>query len=237
MKRLFVNGSPRGKESNSRLILSWIAEGMANAGVTSDGATGSGETSEPEILDLARTRELDAQRESFLSADEIVMIMPLYTDSMPGLVKRFIDSLADVPRDRLSGKRIAFIVQSGFPEGIQGETLARYLTRLATRCGWINLGTLVKGGIEGIKIMPPAMTKKTRALFQSFGESLARDGVVDPAVIDAAGKPYRLGFGMKTLFRVLAPTGLTNMYWDMNLKQNDAFKRRFDAPYGLPYKG
>lgn len=230
MKRLFVNGSPRGRDSNSRLILSWIAEGMASAGVP--------EAIEAiETIDLARARELEAQREAFLSADEILMIMPLYTDSMPALVKRFIDSLADAPRERLTGKKIAFVVQSGFPESIHGETLASYLKRLSVRCGWTNVGTVVRGGIEGIRIMPPGMTKKIRMLFQAMGSSLARDWTVDPSVIQSLGKPYKLGLAMRILFRLLMPTGLTNMYWNMNLKQHGAFRRRFDAPYGTPYKG
>lgn len=105
MKRLFVNGSPRGKESNSRLILSWIAEGMARAGV-SEGI---------ETVDLARTRELYVQRAAFLAADEVVMAMPLYTDSMPALVKRFIDSLADARRAFRKDRRVRRAV--GFPRG------------------------------------------------------------------------------------------------------------------------
>lgn len=226
MKRLFINGSPRGKESNSRLILSWIAEGMALSGV--------GE--EIETIDLARTGELDTQIDALLAADEIVWVMPLYTDSMPALDKRFIDSLADVPADRLRRKRVAFVVQSGFPENIQGETLGLYLSRLSKRCGWTDMGVLVKGGIEGIRIMPPGMTAKTRKLFMEMGSSIVSNGVVEPAIIQKAVKPYTLGFGMRLLFALLKPTGLTNMYWDMNLKQHGAYKRRFDAPYGKAYR-
>ncbi len=233
MKRLFVNGSPRGKESNSRLLFSWIAEGMAAAG---DSNTTGGPDA-IETIDLARARELDSQREAFLAADEVVMVMPLYTDSMPALVKRFVDSLAGSPRGKLAGKRIAFVVQSGFPEGIHGEALASYLARLSLRCGWTCMGTVVKGGIEGIRIMPPWMTAKTRRLFQAMGASIARDGMVDPAVISAASRPRTLSPFMRTFFRMLAPTGLTNMYWHMNMKKHGAYARRFDAPYGAPYKG
>lgn len=226
MKRLFINGSPRGKESNSRIILSWIAEGMASCGVTE----------EIETIDLARLGELDAEIKAFLAADEIVMVMPLYTDSMPALVKRFIDSLVAVSQADLNGKRIAFVVQSGFPEGIQGETLGLYLSRLSQRCGWKNMGVVVKGGIEGIQIMPPGMTEKTRKLFMQMGASIVNKGIVEPTIIQKAVKPYTLGFGMRLLFTILKPTGLTNMYWNMNLKKNNAWEKRFDAPYGKPYK-
>jgi multimeric flavodoxin WrbA len=48
MKRLALNGSPRGSRSNSRKILSWILEGMREAGAEA-----------PPILDIASTKQLD----------------------------------------------------------------------------------------------------------------------------------------------------------------------------------
>jgi hypothetical protein len=36
---------------------------------------------------------------------------------------------------------------------------------------------------------------------------------------------------MLFIFRLLAPTGLINAYWDKQLKQNNAFAQRFDRPF------
>ena len=35
----------------------------------------------------------------------------------------------------------------------------------------------------------------------------------------------------RILFNVINKTGLTNLYWDSNLKKNNAFKDRFDKPF------
>lgn len=85
--------------------------------------------------------------------------------------------------------------------------------------------------------MPPAMRGKTVKIFQAMGASLARDGIVDSAVIESAKKPYRLGTATRALYRLVMPTGILNAYWDANLKRNGAYERRFDAPYGAPYEG
>ena len=33
------------------------------------------------------------------------------------------------------------------------------------------------------------------------------------------------------LYELLQKIGLTNLYWNINLKKNNAFERRFDTPY------
>jgi hypothetical protein len=35
----------------------------------------------------------------------------------------------------------------------------------------------------------------------------------------------------RIVFRLLSKTGLTNFYWNKNLKSNMAYDKRFDAPY------
>jgi hypothetical protein len=36
---------------------------------------------------------------------------------------------------------------------------------------------------------------------------------------------------MQQFGRTYAKEGITNMYWDMNLKKNNAYGKRFDRPY------
>jgi multimeric flavodoxin WrbA len=73
VKRLLLNGSPRGKDANSRRILEWIAQGLEQAGIA--------QLPRSSILRrIPRGRCLQA----FLDADEVVFAFPLYTDSMPG---------------------------------------------------------------------------------------------------------------------------------------------------------
>jgi len=220
MKRLALNGSPRGERSNSRAIIRWIAEGMVEAG----GGT-------PGILELARTGELPAQREAFLDAEEVLLVFPLYTDSVPGIVKNFIDSLAGADPARLAGKRFAFVVQSGFPESFQSEAVAAYLARLAARLGFTLAGAAIRGNSEGLRLMPPQMTAKVRALFARLGRSLVEEGRFDADAVRRLARPRRLGFFTRLLLVLLKPTGLTDSYWRSMLRKHGAWDRRFDRPY------
>jgi NAD(P)H-dependent FMN reductase len=220
MKRLALNGSPRGHKSNSSVILAWIGEGLARAGAD-----------KPETLFLNRTGDHDAQRRAFLTADEILLVFPLYTDSVPGIVKSFLDPLAGVDRKRLAGKRFAFVVHSGFPESIQSAAVVAWLTRLCSRLGLTLVGGAIKGGSEGYRMMPPAMTKKVHGLFTRLGESLAIDGRFDEQTVTRLARPRRLNLFTRIVYRLLTPTGLPNFYWNMMLKKHGAWQRRFDRPY------
>jgi len=221
MKRLLLNGSPRGANSNSRRIIDWLSAGLAAGG----GAA-------PEVLDLVRLAGRAAQREAFLNADEVILVFPLYTDSLPGIVKSFLETLAAAAdRKRLRGKRFGFVVHSGFPESAHSEPVAVYLERLCRRLGLVFIGRAIKGGSEGFRMMPESMTKKVRADFTAIGASLEREGRFDPAAVERLARPRRLGRGFLILWAFLSIFGLPDFYWKMLLKKNGAWKRRFDRPY------
>jgi len=219
MKRAALNGSPRGISSNSALILEWTVAGMRQAGAD-----------EVPIVSLARNPE--AALAAFLAADEVVVAFPLYTDFMPGLLKEFLDSLVDIDPAVLRGKRVAWIVHSGFPESIHGETTASWLLRATERLGMKCLGVLIKGGSEGLRLMPLSMTRKTRDAFSSAGESLVRASAFDAQVARALAGRRKFSLPGLLVMLALKPTGLVDMYWNMMLKKHGAMARRFDAPYG-----
>jgi NAD(P)H-dependent FMN reductase len=216
--RLLLNGSPRGKDANSRKILSWIAQGLEQMVA-------------PPIVDLAPDPTRADHLQAFLDADEVVFAFPLYTDSMPGLVKAFLEGIAVADRSRLQGKRVAFIIQSGFPEGIHTEALGNYLARVCERLGFVHLGTLRKGGIEGIRMMPPKAVAKIQARFVAAGNELGATGTFSPELIRAMAGPRTFGWTGRTIIRLLARIGLINFYWNRKLKEHGAYARRFDTPY------
>jgi NAD(P)H-dependent FMN reductase len=220
MKRLLLNGSPRGKDANSRRILGWIAQGLEPAGDTA-----------PSVVDLAPDPTRPEVLEAFLNAEEVVLALPLYTDSMPGMVKGFLEAIALADRRRLLGKRVAFVVQSGFPEGIHTEALGAYLTRLCQRLGYVHLGTLRKGGVEGIRMMPPRSVAKIAARFVEAGRELGTRGSFSPELLRAMAAPRTFGWFARAIIRVLGPTDLLNFYWNRMLKQHGAYERRFATPY------
>jgi NAD(P)H-dependent FMN reductase len=220
MKRLLLNGSPRGKTGNSRRLLAWIAEGLAQAGIAT-----------PPTEDLAPDPRHASLRQAFLDADEVVCAFPLYTDAMPGIVKAFLEEVAAADPASLRGKRVAFVIQSGFPEAIHTEVLGQYLQRLCQRLGFVHLGTLRKGGIESIRMMPPKSVAKVAARFRAAGKELGATGAFSPALVARMAGPRRFGRIGRMVVRLLVWSGLGNFYWNSQLKKHGAFARRFDAPH------
>lgn len=220
MKRLLLNGSPRGESSNSRLICTWMAEGVSEAGAPS-----------PDIVTLAGSGGTERGVRAILSADEILLVFPLYTDSMPGIVAAFTNALADLAPGRTAGKRVGYVVHSGFPESVQSEPLAAYLERLSARLGFTHLGTVIKGGSEGLRLNPGSGRSQTAERFRSLGRSLAARGTFDAEDLASLARPRRLGPGARILFRLLVLSGLLQTYWNVMLRKHGAYDRRFDRPY------
>lgn len=162
-------------------------------------------------------------------SEYIIIIFPLYADSMPGRVKYFIESLENLLVFR--EKKLGFIVQSGFPEAHHSIFIERYLHKLTNRLGAEYLGTVIKGGVEGIQIMPHWMTKKLFNQFYELGEIFGQKGQFDARICEELAKPFKMSKINLSIFRLLMKTGLNDFYWNHQLKKNEAFAFRFDRPY------
>lgn len=162
-------------------------------------------------------------------ADYILIIFPLYADSMPGRVKQFIESLEN--STDFSRKNLGFIVQSGFPEAHHSIFVEPYLHKLANRLGAEYLGTVIKGGVEGIRIMPNWMTKKLYRQFYELGKIFGIEGQFDAFICEKLARPYKFSKTRIKFFKLIMKTGLNDFYWNSQLKKNNAFDKRFDRPY------
>ncbi len=211
--RLLINGSPRGKRSNSRVILQAIQEGLA------------GGSSEWKTIDLAQVSRSGEFVESFVAAREVILIFPLYTDGTPGIVQHFLDSL---PASR-TPQNVSFFVQSGFPEETHSLVIAEYLKGLCRKMTWNHGGSVIRGGMEGIRLMPPSWNAKLFASLRELGGSY--DSGFSADAVENLRAKKQLSAGERLVIRVLAALGLTNFYWNLRLKQNHAYKKRFEAPY------
>ncbi len=218
MKLTIFNGSPRNKKSNSKILMEQFLEGYHK--VSSD---------EVPVYYLANVAKIDEHVKAFEVAENVIIIFPLYCDSMPGLVKEFFEKISIL--EKTQGKRVGFVVQSGFPESVHSSFVELYLKKLAERQKWDYLGTVIKGGVEGIQIMPPMMTKKLFVGFQKLGEHFALTEQFSSDILVQFSKPYRLSKSRLFVFRVGAKLGLSNFYWNSNLKKNNAFEKRFAQPF------
>jgi len=217
MNLAIFNGSPRKSKSNSTILIQKFLKGYNNYDHTDN-----------IIHYLADTSKNTEHIEKFIEADTVIIIFPLYTDAMPGQVKYFFESIENFDSSR---KSVGFIVQSGFPEAHHSTFIEKYLEKLSITMGWNYLGTIIKGGVEGIQIMPPSMTKKLYSNFEKLGMYFASNGKFDPAINKKLRKPYRLSNVRLLFFRFGIFIGLANFYWDTKLKENSAFEKRFAQPY------
>jgi hypothetical protein len=219
MRLTVFNGSPRVKKSNSDVLLGHLRAGFEEGG-------GGGW----EQHYLAQTRKLDEQLAAYGNAECVLVVFPLYVDAMPSQVMGFFQALADrVGRD--DNPPMLFLVHSGFPEACHSRSVERYLEKLTRRLGSEYLGTMVKGGSEGIQVMPPMMTRKLYRTMGELGRGFGERGALDPALVKTlAGREHYQGFSM-VLIRLLKAIGLTDQHWNQQLKKNGVWERRFDRPY------
>jgi NAD(P)H-dependent FMN reductase len=217
MKLVLFNGSPRGKNSNSARIIEYFIRGWENGG--------GGEYR----IEYIRNRKTGQPEEAFVEADTVLLVFPLYADSVPGIVKDFIDALpseAGFPE-----KKIAFIVHSGFPEAVHSTFVARYLEKLTRRWKMEHLGTVIKGGSESIRMINKKQARKVLSPFTDLGTQLAVNGRFEEALITRIRGAERFPPPVIFVLKLLIRLGIMNRYWNDNLKKHGGWADRYAQPY------
>jgi multimeric flavodoxin WrbA len=209
------NGSPRGRKGNSPIMLGEIATGFGGA---------------VETHHLVRMKETEAMAQAFANAECAIVGFPLYTDSMPGTVKHFIEALEPFV-GRPNNPPLGFLVQSGFPEGLHSRYVERYLEKLAARLGSPYLGTVVKGNGEGTRVMPPEMNRELFANLQALGAGLKSGKPFDPAPLATIAKPESFPAILWPVFQVFVRLPIAHSYFDGMLKENGVYEQRFARPF------
>ena len=210
-----LNGSPRGRRGNTPIFLGEIARGF---------------TGPNEIHHLIRLKETDRMVQAFAEAECVLLGFPLYTDSMPGVVKHFIEALEPLV-GRKNNPPLGFVVQSGFPEGLHSRYVERYLEKLAARLGSPYLGTIVKGNGEGVRLMPAEANRVLFDNLQTLGMGLAHAGRFDSETLACIAAPERYPTILDPIFRIFLRLPTAHSYFDGMLRQNGAYERRFTRPF------
>jgi len=218
MKLTVLNGSPRGKASNTTTLLSHFLRGFNKT-----------KGNRYEELYLIRERKLSTCVEAFQDAEAVILAFPLYVDCMPAVVKYFIEALEPLCGSA-DNPRLGFIIQSGFPESVHSHYLRRYLEKLCRRLGSPYLGTVIKGGAEGIKDQPAWMHRKLFRRFFELGRIFGRTGELDKELVTRLGRPVRFS-GLGLIGARLGGKMGEMFYWNKMLKNNGAYEQRFDRPY------
>lgn len=209
-KLVIYNGSPRRSGSNSAIILKKVAEALCNR---------------VEIRDLKERDKWEMWADTFKRDKHVMFFMPLYVHAMPSSVMRFIEKL------KPSQGSIGYFVQSGFPESSQSHYLEAYFEQLALRLRRTYIGTAIKGGIEGLQQRPAVAQEKMIEPMVNTIVDLVDKGTFNPINIQKLAIPIRLSKGTIILFKIFSKIGLINFFWDRQLKENNAYEKRFDRPY------
>ncbi|MBU0634274.1 MAG: NAD(P)H-dependent oxidoreductase [Candidatus Omnitrophica bacterium] len=223
MKLVVINGSPRRERGNTEIILKYFLNGfLRNKNNTS------------KSIHLTRIKDISYTdiKKSMAEADRVIVGFPLYIDAMPAVVKEFFESL----EDSKSEYSIGFIVQSGYPDAAHSKYIEAYLKKISKQSGWDYLGTVVRGGMEGIRdwfswIFNGFMYIWCLNLFYRLGKIFGETGSFDERIVNRLLKSRTfLGLDVWKLFN---SCGITKLYWNMFLIKNCAFGKRFNRPYQM----
>jgi len=213
-----LNGSPRGPGSNTDALLEAFLGGLhENSRHTH------------ELFHLVAHAQRPRAVQAFADADAALLAFPLYVDSMPAPVAEFVELLRPLC-GRPSNPRLLFLVQSGFPEACHSRPVERWAEKLSRRLGSPYVGTIVKGGVEGIRSQPGWMTKPMLDAMRALGRRFGDTGELDGAALTRLAKPERLGLWGRFLFRSFA-SKLAHAFWNWQLKKNGALAERDARPY------
>ncbi len=219
MKLLLINGSPKGKNSNTKVLTDAFCSGYS--GIPEN---------DFEELFLNNKKFYADYEKKLIDSDSIILAFPLYTDAMPGMVKEFIEKLSPL-KQKIKNKPMGFIIQSGFPESHHSIFVKRYLEKVCLKLEMQYLGTIIKGGVEGIQIKPDWMIRKTINLFTKQGFYFSQKKKFKESYINKLSKPVKFNQSALTFFKIGRKLNITNFYWKAQLKSNNAYENRFDQPH------
>ena len=216
MKITSFNGSPRGRNSISHIIVSEFLEGARKSGAEAENvflvekeigyckACLSCWTKTPgECIQKDDMAEL---LERVIQSDIVVFATPVYADNVTGIMKMFIDRLIPAvdPRvERVKGETVHLkryekypktivISNSGFPEQTHFQTLRLYFRRLTRNMHSEVIGEVYRGGGSVLKAKHPLLkpiVQSYRKLLQKAGEEVVREGRLSEETMEKLERP------------------------------------------------
>ena len=176
MHAVIINGSPRvEKYSNTEKIIDAFSEGLAEAGAGF------------ERYAISNKNNWDEAREAYINNTEIIIALPLYVESAPGILLEFLETLPVKDKNT----RVSFILQSGFAEASQLRCGEEFLKKLPEYLGVSYGGTLIKGDNFGIRVAKEEDVKKLTGPYKEMGKTFASgNGFFSEAVKKFAGPEY-----------------------------------------------
>jgi len=217
MQLTVFNGSPRGRKSNSKIVLDQFLEGYV-----------SNPKNSYELYYLNRLKDTENFVRAFAEAEIVLLAHPLYTDAMPAIVKAFIEELEPLI-GKAGNPTLGLIIQSGFVAAVHSRYVERYWEKFSRRMDSPYLGTIIKGGCEPLH-RGEKQFKKVLKSFYELGKDFGETGQFDQKMVQELAEPEKIPTMMRLIVQLVWKIS-GNGYFDDWLKENEAFERSFARPY------
>lgn len=219
MKLTVFNGSPKPGPNNTQLLIDHLIKGMRTIS-----------TAEVEVYKLNKLPAGTKAAEIFAEAETVLIAFPLYAFAMPGDVKQFFETLEPY-KGKCKGKKLGFLVQYGFIEGIHARPLERHLVKLAAMLGCTYIGTIIKGGCDSLSQTSESKFKSFYEGMQAIGKTLAERHTFDENQLKAYAQPETSRKYGQWFMKILVKF-INYFYWGRMLKKNGvSIKESFAKPY------
>ncbi|MCU0848723.1 MAG: hypothetical protein MUD12_12630 [Spirochaetes bacterium] len=216
MQLTFINGSPRGEKGNTAKLMDNFVKGFLET---------PGNKCAVEYI-VKHRKNPSVLKEIFYGSENVIIGFPLYADAMPGSVKEFLDAIIPAP----AGAKIpslGFMSQCGFPETGHLRYVERYLEKFTKRLGADYLGSIMKGGGEGLHMQPKFLVEKFFNGLHFLGKKFGETGKLDRDDLDRFARPEHL---TPEQINGIIPF-INKALWDEWMKENGALEKSFDRPY------
>jgi len=185
---------------------------------------------EIDVYFLYKRSDWDKYRRIFKENSEFIFAMPLFVECIPGLLMEFLESL-EPKSDAGTKTRMGFIVNSGFEEACQLRTCEKYLETLPAYFNCEYSGTLIKGGMFALAIVPEKKKAKMLLPFYEMGKTYAKERLFDKSKVTKFAAPERYSLFFRILIIILTP--LNKIAWGVLSKKFGVTERLDKRPYEI----
>jgi multimeric flavodoxin WrbA len=204
---LLLVGSPRKEESSSNALGGYLLERLSGSGWTVE--TGM-------ISDIVRDEAMIlAALEKMDKADLVVLSFPLYIDSWPSQMIRFLEMAYERRKDsEARGQKLIALCQSGFPESSHNSLALQMCASFAQDAHYHFAGGLAIGGggvLGGADIHSSGMLRKLRQALDLTADALTAGNDLPPEATALVSK----GTTPKWLYVLIV-----NRQWKKQAREN-----------------
>lgn len=217
---LLLVGSQKGTRSTSESLGTHLLDRLREKGLS---------TEYLRINPSLRTEKgREALRLAVEQADVLVLASPLYVDSLPWSVTRFMELIAEERKAQAQprAQQLIAIINCGFPEARHNDTALAICRRFAVESNIAWMGGLSLGGGEAINGKPlekaGSMARNVRRSLDFTADAVAEGKPVPQAAVDLMAK---------LLMPIWMYVGVGGLGWWLQARKYGASKKLRDRPY------